>query len=123
MRLNFRQGIVRALLVTSQPSYLVYNVVDNAINIDITSERLLVTAAHKGDNYLTEHRETVIGWGPLTWNPDWGTQPSNWVYHLYWDWDLATGQVTRDYTPWLPTFGPTQPASNSPTMPTCEPSG
>jgi len=109
MRLNFRQGIIRALLVTGQPSYLQHNVVDNAINITILAERLMVTAAYKTNNYVHEHRETVIGWGPLVWNANWGAQPSDWVYYLYWDWDIATGQVTRSFTPWQPTFGPTQP--------------
>lgn len=109
MRLNFRQGIIRALQVAGQPSYLTYNNVDNAINITILSERLMVTAAYKSNNYVHEHRETVIGWGPLAWNSNWGAQPGDWKYWLYWDWDIATGQVTRDFTPWQPTFGANQP--------------
>ena len=109
MRLNFRQGIIRALLVSGQPSYLEYNVVDNAVNITILSERLMVTAAYKDSNYIHEHRETVIAWGPLEWNSAWGQQPALWKYYLYWDWNIATGQVSRGYTPWEPTHDGQQP--------------
>lgn len=110
MRLNFRQGIVRALTVLGQPQFLEYDSINNAIVVDITSERLMVTAAYKSFNYLHEHRETTICWGPLVWNPVWGVQPSSWRYYLYWDWNRATGEVTYGYTPWARIVDSSPPA-------------
>ena len=105
MRLNFRQGLVKALLVAGQPQFLSYSPVNNSVVLTILSERVMATAAYKNDNYLTEHRETdMFAWGPLEWLSDWGTKVSNPTYHLYWDWNIGTGQVTRGYTPLAPVF-------------------
>jgi hypothetical protein len=106
MRLNFRQGIVKALVVSGQPSYLQYSPVNNSITINITTSRVIATAAYKEDNYLTEQIDTIVdAWGPFGWSPAWGAEQSNPTYYLYWDWDIGTGQVSRDYTPYAPIYG------------------
>jgi hypothetical protein len=111
MRLNFRQGIIQALLTDGQPDFLVYNSPGNTVDIRILSQTLQVTAAYQGDNYIYEHRETTTGFGPLTWNSAWGTQPAHWHYYLYWDWALDDAQVTLGYT-WLqPVYGEDQPVA------------
>ena len=106
MRLNFRQGIVQALAISGQPAFLTYSSLNNSITINITTTRVIVSAAYKDDNYLTEQRETIVNaWGPLTWLVDsWGPQIANPTYYLYWDWNIGTGLVTRSYTPWAPVF-------------------
>lgn len=110
MRLNFRQGIISSLIVSGQPSFLTNDSINNAVDIVILGQSFLrVTAAYGDDNYITEHRETVIGWGPLVWNTSWGPDPGIWTANLYWDWDFATGSVTRGFSPLQPTYGTVQP--------------
>lgn len=110
MRLNFRQGIVKALTVSNQPSFLTYSSVNNAVSINITSVRLIITAAYVDENYLHEHRDGLtFAWGPFSWNPDWGTAPTNPTYYMYWDWNLGTGIVTLGYTGSAPSYGAQPP--------------
>lgn len=109
MRLHFRQGIIRALAVGGSPYFLEPDHVNNAVSIVILSERLMVTAAYGDDNYIHEHRETLLAWGPMVWNSAWGDEDPSPTYHLYWDWNIGTGQVTYGFTPWEPFVGTVQP--------------
>ena len=110
MKLNFRQGIVRAR-TTAQgtPDFLSLNQ-GSGIQINITNPTLLITLAHKDTNFLIEEVATAInGWGPFSWSSVWGSQPSTPIYHLYWDVNLATGEVTRGYTHSAPIVSSTNP--------------
>ena len=101
MKLNFRQGIVSARLTLGVPDFLQYNVGFNTVSINISAAILLVTTAHKNKNYLIrESFSRANAWGPLAWNPSWGTTVSNPTYYLYWDIDLASGAITYNYTPY-----------------------
>ena len=111
MKLNFRQGIVRAR-TTAQgtPDFLSLNQSSGAIQINITNPTLLITLAHKDTNFLIEEVATAInGWGPFSWSSAWGSQPGTPIYHLYWDVNLATGEVTRGYTHSAPVVSSTNP--------------
>lgn len=109
MRLNFRQGINTARINQGQPDFLAY-VNGGMLSINITTTRLLVTLAYKDQNFLIEEPTTVIqAWGPITWNSQWGAQPSVPVYHFYWDINLATGEQTRSFTHSAPIVGATTP--------------
>lgn len=113
MKLNFRQGIVRAPQVSNQPSFLGYNSGMNSISLTNT-ELVRVTAAHTTANYLIEERNQVaVAWGPLVWNPAWGTDPLAYTFYLYWDVNPATGAVTRGFSPSEPTYGDTRPVTPS----------
>lgn len=110
MKLNFRQGIVRAR-TTAQgtPDFLSLNQ-GSGIQINITNPTLLITLAHKDTNFLIEEVATAInGWGPFSWSSAWGSQPGTPIYHLYWDVNLATGEVTRGYTHSAPVVSSTNP--------------
>lgn len=110
MRLNFRQGIARARAFLGAPDFLTYNNTFSTVDVNITTPWLIVTAAFKSKNYLIEERANQAqSWGPFNWNPSWGTPPPVITYQLYWDINLATGQVTKGYTPWSPMFGPNAP--------------
>ena len=113
MKINFRQGIQRAPLVSGQPSFLVYNSGNNTITVAIGTDLVRVTAAYKSLNYLIEEREDFVGaWGPFNWNPLWGPAPTSpFTSYLYWNISLATGEVTRGFTPHAPLYGATAPST------------
>jgi hypothetical protein len=113
MRLNFRQGITRSRAVLGVPDFLTYNNVFSTIDVNITTPWLIVTAAFKDKNYLLEERANQAqSWGPFLWNATmWGTAPTVITYQLFWDVNLATGAVTKGYTPWTPVYGPTPPTN------------
>lgn len=108
MRLNFRQGIARARSILGVPDFLNYNNTFSTVDVNITTPWLIATAAFKDKNYLLEERANQSqSWGPFAWDPKWGAQPPVVTYQLYWDINLATGAVTKGYTPWAPTYGTT----------------
>lgn len=112
MRLNFRQGIVRAPLVDGETSFLSYDGVTNSITLDASVSIIQATAAYGAQDLVLDERVTVgAAWGPLVWNADWGSQPVNYSYFFYWDWNLATGEVTRGFTPWSPVYSLTEPVN------------
>lgn len=113
MRLNFRQGIARARAVLGVPDFLTYNNTFSTVDVNITEPWLIVNVAFKDKNYLIEERANQSqSWGPFAWDlAHWGAEPSVPVYQLYWDVNLATGAVTKGYTPWAPLYGTTQPAN------------
>lgn len=113
MKLNFRQGIVRALQTNGNVDFLTYNPSQGTLSITILSVDVIVTASFRESNYLIQETTSQINaWGPFTWNSNWGEQPSVPNYYLYWDINLGTGQITRSYTPWpfiVATVAPTSP--------------
>ena len=112
MRLGFRQGIARSRVILGTPDFLTYNGMFSTVDVNITSPWLIVSAAFKSKDYLLEERANQSqSWGPFTWSPFWGAAPPTITYQLYWDVNLATGAITKRYTPWAPTYGLTAPSS------------
>jgi hypothetical protein len=105
MQLTIREGVYSSYLDPNlnTPSFLNYNSQSNTIGINIiqASKPVQLTAAYKTVDYLYE--ELVTYWGP---------QPGNPTYYMYWDFNLATGKVTHNFTPWSPFF-----QSNAPVNP------
>lgn len=112
MKFNFRQGVHHAPLTSNHPDYLIYNPGGDTVEISVGVDLVRVTGAFRDVNYLHEEREdSISAWGPFAWNSVWGTDPLVYRYYLYWDWSLATGQVTRGYTPWQPIVATSAPIS------------
>lgn len=105
MQNSFRQGIIAG------SGFLSYNGAHNAIDITISSSQVLATAAYLGVDYLIRESISVTtAWGPLVWNSNWGVAPGSPVYYLYWDINLATGIITRYFTPNAPVTSTTAPS-------------
>jgi hypothetical protein len=114
MKLNFRQGIVRAKQIAGSSVFLEYNPHHNTVDIDITDVTVLVSLSHKTSNYLHEELSSrSFAWGPFTWNSVWGVEPENVSYYLYWDINLSTGEVTRGYCPSSPIVSSREPSQKS----------
>jgi hypothetical protein len=112
MKINFRQGIIRARLNLSKPNFLEHNVNNNTITVDVTDVPVQVAIAYKSANYLIEYTATQTNlFGPFTWNPVWGEEPLHPTYYLYWDVNLASGAITTGYTYLAPTSGYGLPSS------------
>src|SRR4051812_47767405 len=100
MNITFRQGIVKAFLTLGAPDFLTFNSGTNCIDMTPQGVDVLVTAAFSTVNYLIrEMSPQTSAWGPLVWNTTWGVNPGGFTSNLYWDISLATGQVTRGFTP------------------------
>lgn len=94
------------------PDFLTYNNTFSTVDVNITSPWLIVSAAFKTSNYLLEERANQSqSWGPFTFSSSWGVPPPVITYQLFWDINLATGAVTKGYTPWTPLYGPAAPSS------------
>lgn len=112
MRLDFRQGIARSRAHLGAPDFLTYNNTFSTVDVNITTPWLIATAAFKNQDYLIEERANQSqSWGPFSWDPRWGEAPPVVTYQLYWDINLATGAITKGYTPWAPTYGDNPPAT------------
>lgn len=113
MKLKFRQGIIRCRIdtLTHQPDFLQYNSQSQCVNINIWNQvDLAVAFAHGTSDYMLEERLfRNNAWGTFQWQPHWGPEPLDYIYYLYWNIHLATGEVTRFYTPRIPSYGPTPP--------------
>jgi hypothetical protein len=122
MKVAIRQGIIRAV-----PPFLQYNSGPGTVTLNATAlTPCIVTAAHHTANYLIEETKTTPNaWGggngpgaPAYWSPTSevtkgenndvvsGTTTKK---HLFWDINLATGELTRGWTPLLPVYGSSEP--------------
>ena len=109
MRLNFRQG-----LVITQPTYMVYDNAHNTVDISLNpNSAITATATYKSKDFLIVENNDTNAWGPMTWNPAWGMQPPPGLttYYLYWDISLATGAITRGFTPRAVIYSTVPPVS------------
>ena len=112
MNLNFRQGIVKAPTIAGNVSYLELNNSASTISISISTTSVISTTAFGASNYLIQESNSVSSaWGPFNWSSTWGNQPSAPAYYLYWDISLATGKVSRSYTPWAPIVASVAPVA------------
>ena len=67
MKLNFRQGIHHAPMVSGHPSFLFYNPTEDIISVSAGVDLVRVSAAWYDVNYLIEEHETADDvWGPFT---------------------------------------------------------
>lgn len=116
MKLTFRQGIYKAPIVSSAPSFMTYNSDLNTVRLAGISAAapVIVTTAFDSANYLIQETQTSdTAWGPLTWNTAWGSDPGTFTSYLYWDVNLTTGAITRGFSPRNPTYASTAPSSPS----------
>src|ERR1035437_9594262 len=107
MKLNFRQGLQHAPMVSGHPSFLTYNAGTSTITINVGSDLVRATVAHEDYNYLIEERtDTVNAWGPFNWVSSWGTEPGgNYSLYLYWNINRSTGLMSHGFTPRVPIYG------------------
>jgi len=114
MRVNFRQGIIRRQTNLTAPDFLrKTSLSGNSIDLIVSPEPTVISIAHYEANYLFEETRTVEGaWGgdapgslngPLT--------ATGQTQYLFWDVDLATGQLTRGWTLVPPIINATEPAN------------
>lgn len=114
MQLNFRQGIIRHQTGLSGPAWLQKsNLNGTTVDINANTEPVVFTIAHYNANYLFEETKTIsAAWGsgsngsinsPLV--------ASGQTQYLFWDIDLASGQMTRGWTLVSPTISPTAPVN------------
>jgi len=107
MRLNFRQG-----LVIVHPNFIVYDIGHNTVDITLNpNSSITATATYKTKDFLIVENNDTNAWGPMVWKPTWGIQPGLITYYLYWDISLATGTVTRGYTPHQVVYSTVPPVS------------
>lgn len=98
MKLNFRQGIVQATA-----PFLSFS--SGSVNLNISSDDVIVTFAHGKANYLFRESATVTG----AWSGPFNVSGTTW---LYWDIHFETGLRTFGKTDIDPTgFGSVLPLS------------
>lgn len=117
MKIGFRQGIIRRQTNLSAPDFLrKTSLSGNSIDLIVSPEPTVITMAHYGANYLFEEARTVVGaWGggglgslngPLV--------AVGQTQYLFWDIDLATGQLARGWTLIPPIITPVEPTNPLP---------
>lgn len=101
MRVPFTQGILTSQLNVGLPDYLQESGI--SINLYVSPDPTRVVFAHGDKNYLIEETATVAtAWGPF---------PDGLDHYLYWDINLATGQLTRNSTLLAPLYQSVAPVS------------
>jgi hypothetical protein len=87
-----------------------------SIDLNADAGPTIITFAHYGANYLFTESRTIIGaWGSDTQGSLNGPlQASGQTQYLYWDVNLATGQLSRGWTLVPPLSGPFEPANPLP---------
>ncbi len=103
MQLSIRQGIVRYETGQS-PQLLVWTTLSHdAINLNIIDSPCLITFAHYEADYLIEETQSVV----QAWQGDFPDA----TFWLYWDIDLASGELTRGWTAVSPIYTDAIPVS------------
>lgn len=114
MKFNFRQGIQHSPMTVGHPDFLTYASGNDTITLSIGIDLVRATAAWHDVNYLIEERETSVNaWGPMIWDPLWGTNPGSFTSYLYWDINLASGALSKGFTHLLPAIETVAPISPS----------
>jgi hypothetical protein len=104
MKITFRQGIIRYQSdSTNLPTYLVKSSLNGSfIDLQVIPDPCVLTFAHGNANYTIEEVKSVQhAWGPF--------QPTGQTQYLYWDIDLFSGRLTRNFTLLKPLTGPIAP--------------
>ena len=113
MKITFRQGIVRRQSNMTAPNFLRRsNTTTTSIDLVISPDPVIFTAAHYAANYLFEESKSIDGaWGSGALGSTNGPMvPNEWQY-LYWDINLATGELTRGWTSFAPIVSATEPTN------------
>ena len=106
MQLTFTQGLVKGQVDPIANSKLFLQKSGAFVNIYTTTVPLTAAAQHGTKTYLiTEQLAVNKAWGPL---------PSSITSWLYWDINLATGNVTRGITNIQPLYGTSLPEVANP---------
>ena len=121
MQLTFRQGIVRQPSVDAAPTapaWLKPNSAKTGIDLIISSVPVVATFAHYDANYLIEEAKTINGaWGTDSVGSSNGPLiATGQTQYLYWDINLATGELTRGWTlqkPVVASVAPTDPEDDA----------
>ena len=114
MKINFRHGIIRAQTSISAPQFVQKSsLTGSSVDLIISPEPVIFTTAHVSANYLFEESISIPGaWGsgaigsingPLT--------ETGQTQHLFWDINLASGELTRGWTAIQPITHPSEPAN------------
>lgn len=114
MKIPFRQGIIRYQTNLSAPDFLrKTSLSGTSIDLIVSPEPTIFTMAHYSANYIFEETRTIVGaWGgggvgsmngPLV--------ASGQTQYLFWDIDLATGELSRGWTLLSPVISPEPPVN------------
>ena len=103
MQVPYTQGVLRGQIALPSNARLFLQADGAYVDVYVTDMKLLAVAAHKTKNYLIEEPFNVShAWGPL---------PLATLCYLFWDIDVATGNVARGYTTIAPQFGAALPGT------------
>lgn len=114
MKLTFRQGIIRRQTQLSAPAFLrKTSLSGTSVDLVVVDQPTVAALAHYGANYLIEETRTIIGaWGGGGVGSINGPLVPGQTQYLFWDIDLATGELTRGWTnvpPIVTSIEPTNP--------------
>jgi hypothetical protein len=114
MKIPFRQGIIRYQTNLSAPDFLrKTSLSGTSIDLIVSPVPTVFTIAHYGANYLFEETRTIVGaWGggvPGSMNGP--LVAVGQTQYLFWDVDLATGELTHGWTLLSPVISPEPPPS------------
>lgn len=101
MKINFRQGIIRAQTSVSAPQFVQKSSLSGtAVDLIISPEPVIFTTAHASANYLFEESISIDGaWGSGAIGSVNGPMAElGETQYLFWDINLATGELTRGWT-------------------------
>ena len=113
MKIDFRQGIVRTSTSISAPSFLQKTSLSgNSVDLVISPEPTIIAFAHYGQNYLFEETRSIVGaWGSDVAGSINGPLAAGQTHYLFWDVNLATGELTRGWTLVSPVVSTTEPSN------------
>lgn len=115
MKLTFRQGIIRTRSTITAPQFLQKSsLTGSSVDLIISPEPVVFTTAHGSANYLFEETKSITGaWGTGALGSVNGPMTEiGETQYLYWDINLATGELTRGWTivpPIVTSSEPTDP--------------
>jgi len=113
MHITFRQGIIRASTSISAPQFVQKSsLTGTSVDLIISPEPVVFTFAHYSSNYLFEEGNSIPGaWGTGTVGSINGPMAElGETQYLFWDVNLASGELTRGWTLIPPISGTSEPA-------------
>ena len=114
MKIAFRQGMIRRQTQLTAPTFLrKTSLSGDSIDLVVIDQPTVFTVAHYGANYLFEEAHTITAaWGGGALGSINGPLIPHETQYLFWDVDLATGQLNRGWTkvpPIITSLEPTNP--------------
>lgn len=118
MKITFRQGIIRHPTQLTGPDWIQKTSLSGtSVDLNVVQdEPVIITFAHYSANYLFEEAHSVVGaWGSdIVGSVNGPLTASGQTQYLFWDVDLATGQLTRGWTLVPPVVSPEPPVNPAP---------